>query len=229
VLSHRDRATEALRARFAETDGPAKLTYAKILGVLGDGRGADLLARALGDAPWERRIPQGNMAEYAHLPTPTDALVLALGYARATDALPVIALRLAELDADSPLSHHRSAALALEAMGDPAAARPLAGLLAKPGMVGHAMTRPEPLHDKPRNARRREGALREIILARALYRCGDQDGLGERILRSYLRDLRGLLSGHARHVLGAGGRSAFPCWRSASGIFILPPHRQGES
>ena len=49
--------------------------------------------------------------------------------------------------------------------------------------------------------RSRDLSLRELILARALYRCGDENGLGERILREYARDLRGHHARHANAVL----------------------------
>jgi hypothetical protein len=91
--------------------------------------------------------------------------------------------------------------LALEQIGDPAAAEPLARLLNKPAMRGHAMTGLEPLHDRDRDRRRRTGPLREIVLARALYRCGDCDGLGKSILEEYTRDVRGLFARHASSVL----------------------------
>ena len=41
------------------------------------------------------------------------------------------------------------------------------------------------------------------MLARALYRCGDKDGLGEKILRAYANDLRGPIARHAQAVLDA--------------------------
>jgi len=50
---------------------------------------------------------------------------------------------------------------------------------------------------QPRNV-----SLRELILARALYRLGDHEGLGEKILRTYAADLRGHYARHARAVLG---------------------------
>jgi len=145
------------------------------------------------------------MAEYAHLPTPIDALILALGYSGDRRATAAILERLALLDAETTLSHHRSVALALERLGDPAAAGPLAELLQNPAVRGHAMTSLEPLYDQPVEKRRREGALREIVLARALFRCGDCDRLGETILREYQRDLRGLFARHATAILHAGG------------------------
>ena len=42
--------------------------------------------------------------------------------------------------------------------------------------------------NKERSKERTE-ALREIVLARALYRCGDYNGLGESILENYQKDM----------------------------------------
>ncbi len=204
LLSHADLAVPGLKRAFQTSLGAARLEYAKLLGFLGEADGVELLAERLNavDA-WDAKIFQGNMAEYAHLPTPLDALILALGYSGDRRALPAILKKLDMLDADVTLSHHRSVALALEALGDPAAAEPLGALLRKPGMSGHAMTGLEPLHDQAREKRRRIGPLREIVLARALYRCGDCEGLGEKVLREYQDDLRGLFARHATEVLNA--------------------------
>lgn len=207
ALSHHQAALPMLRKAWPKARGSARLRCAKVLGVIGEKAVVGDLAAAL-DAivKWDAKILQGYMAEYAHLPTPTDALVLALGYTHDPRALAPILRKLDLLDADVTLSHHRSVALALERIGEPAAAGPLARLLAKPGMRGHAMTRLEPLHDKDRSRRRRTGPLREIVLARALYRCGDHEGIGKAILQEYARDVRGLLARHARAVLTTGIR-----------------------
>jgi hypothetical protein len=204
VLSHPRRSLPALRRAWRGAEGEARLRYAKVLGVLGDRAPVPELAAAL-DATdrWDGKIYQGRMAEYAHLPTPVDALVLALGRTRDERALPPILRKLELLDAKVTLSHHRAVALALEAIGDARAAAPLAALLAKPGMGGHAMTELEPLHDRKRS-RRRTGPLREVVLARALFRCGDHRGLARRILETYTRDVRGLFARHAHAVLAEG-------------------------
>lgn len=202
VLSHAQAARGALQTAFDAADGNNRLVYAKVLGALGDGRGVPEMIAALDSAEWDEKIPQGRMAEYAHLPTPVDALVIALGRTRDPRAIDPILAKLDRLDAASPLSHHRAAAGALERLGDARAVGPLGDLLARPGMMGHAMIAPEPLYDRPVERRRREGALREIVLARALVRCGDHEGLGRRILETYTRDLRRLLVDHARFVLG---------------------------
>ena len=63
------------------------------------------------------------------------------------------------------------------------------------------MTDLERLPNADAAKRRRTGPLREIVLARVLYRCGDYHGLGEQILRGYVNDIRGLFSPHAQAVL----------------------------
>ena len=45
-------------------------------------------------------------------------------------------------------------------------------------------------------------SLRELILARALYRCGDHNGLGKKTLGAYSNDFRGHYATHARAILG---------------------------
>ena len=202
LFTHSNLAVPALQRAFRTAEGPARLDYAKILGFLGQTDGVELLIEALERVEsWDAKIFQGVMAEYAHLPTPVDALILALGYSGDRRAVPAILAKLEMLDAGVTLSHHRAVALALESLGDPAAARPLAELLDRPGMSGHAMTELEPLYDAEREKRRREGPLREIVLARALYRCGDYEGKGGRIVRQYQSDLRGLFARHATDVL----------------------------
>ncbi|MFW6286603.1 MAG: FAD-dependent oxidoreductase [Candidatus Sumerlaeota bacterium] len=201
VLCHAEAARPRVEKLHEESEGEDRLFLARILGFWGDAKVAPELADALEQSQWDDKILQGRMAEYAHLPTPVDSLVLALGKSGHEKAVPAIVHKMETLDADSTLSHHRSVALALEKSGDPAAARALAELLNRPRMKGHAMQRLEPLYDNPRSKRRREAPLREIILARALYCCGDQNGLGKSILETYRKDLRGLFKQHATFVL----------------------------
>lgn len=205
ILSHTDKAQLPLKRAFASATGEAKITYAKLLGFLGERDVVPTLITKLEEIDlWDVKIYQGSMAEYAHLPTPVDALILALGGTRDRRALPVLLQKLDTLDPNITLSHHRSLALALEQIADPAAAEPLARLLNKPGMRGHVMTYLEPLSSHPQEKRRRLEPLREIVLARALYHCGDWQGLGESILKEYRHDIRGLFARHASAVLSAG-------------------------
>ena len=202
ILSHRDTALPLLREAWSAASGADRLVYARVLGMLGGREVVPELSAALdGITEWDDRILQGVMAEYAHLPTPIDTLILALGRTRDARALPSLLKKLETLDDKVTLSHHRAVAMALETIGSPAAAEPLARLLAKPEMSGHAMKKLEPFYDKQVDQRRRLGPLREIVIARALYRCGDYRGLGARTLRDYQQDVRGLFSRHAAAVL----------------------------
>ena len=95
----------------------------------------------------------------------------------------------------------------------PAAAEPLAQLLRQPGMSGYAMTslelRPATDNEPPPATASRENrsqAVRELMAARALYRCGDHDGLGKKTLTEYTNDLRGHFARHAFAVLHNGDR-----------------------
>lgn len=206
IVMNRPRfAAPALRDAWRQMpdDDGRRILVARMLGILGEDDGADLLMEDLARTTFDERIPQGNMAEFGHLPTPVDASILALGFCRCREAVPVIVEKVRALDAESVLSHHRSVALALERLADPRAADPLAELLNRPGMSGHVMTTVEPLVNKPTEKHRRTGPLREIVLARALVRCGDCDGLGRGILEGYRHDLRGYLARHARAVLGS--------------------------
>jgi len=198
VLSHQNTALPLLREAYGDAEGEAKITLARFLASCGDGSGLDTLIEALDAAKgWDEALPLGAMAEYSHLPTPVDGLILALGLTRDRRAFPVLLKKARTLDENVPLSHHRAIAMALERIGDPSAAPVLAEILRKPGMAGHATVSTE----KPES---RILPLREIILARALFRCGDDEELGEKILREYRDGLRGVLAQHAEAVLRDG-------------------------
>jgi hypothetical protein len=120
--------------------------------------------------------------------------------------LSVILDKAQQLDKTSEFSHHRTVAVACETLQDSKAAPVLAALLQKPGMSGHAWTQlTEATQQTPTgfsdDTSVRDRTLRELILARALYRCGDYQGMGKRILETYTNDLRAHYSKHAKDVL----------------------------
>lgn len=89
-------------------------------------------------------------------------------------------------------------------MADPNSAKGLAEHLNKFGISGYATCDIKKFLEKNsvRNSSERlEKAFREIILARALYRCGDYQGIGMKILNAYHNDLQGVFAGHADAVL----------------------------
>ncbi|RJP27524.1 MAG: FAD-dependent oxidoreductase [Candidatus Omnitrophota bacterium] len=168
-----------------------KLIYAQILGMMGSADGSDTLIDAIQSHEWD---DQGSL--YGRRQSPLDDLIIALGRTRDRRGVPAILEKLERLDAKSEFSHHRAVAIALETLADPTAARPLAELLAKPGMTGYAATDIEAARRPTRTQ-----SLRELILARALYRCGDYEGRGEEILKQYEKDLHGHQSRHAHAIL----------------------------
>jgi hypothetical protein len=210
VFTERKRAIPLLRRAFTAADGKDKRAYALALALLGDASGAGLLRAEVEQADsWGGGWNYRGMGQFGQALGPLDITIVALGYAKDRGALPAILKHLDRLTDESAFSHHRAAGLALELIGDPAAAKPLADLLAKPGMSGHcqasigvALQRETPGGVTAEITRRE--SLRELLLARALYRCGDFQGIGEKTLRNYTADLRGHLALHAKAVLDAG-------------------------
>lgn len=210
LMTDPERAIPQLKSAYANASGKEQLAYAKALAVLGSDAGLnDLLDQVRNTSQWDQGWNYRGMGQFGAALSHLDAQIIALGRAGNPQAIPVIVEKLRLLDAETDFSHHRAIGLALELIGDASAARPLAELLAKPGMMGH-------VHEDVSKARERgvpgginavtsrRESLRELMLARALYRCGDHNGLGEKILRQYTSDLRGHLARHAHAVLAEG-------------------------
>jgi len=140
-----------------------------------------------------------------------DARLIALGRIGSEAAWPVIIEKATQLDGDSEFSHFRAIAEACEGLyprcNYDGAAEVLSSLLKLPGVAGHARVNMSSLQsdltDHTNETGPRNLALRELHLARALYRCGDDStGTGRDLLSAYARDLRGHFAKHAAAVLG---------------------------
>lgn len=211
IMTAPDRALPLLRTAWnAATTDADRLTYARVLAVLGDDSGLDVLLEKIRTTEqWDEGWNYRGMGQFGTALSELDNLIVAVGRAGNPRAVPVIVEKLNLLDASVAFSHHRAAALALELLRDPSAAEPLARVLAKPQMTGYAQPDVQTAiaQGVPGGAnaeQTRRESLRELMLARALYRCGDYDGRGQRILRQYTHDLRGHLARHATAVLDAG-------------------------
>lgn len=111
-------------------------------------------------------------------------MIVAAGRLRNPRALAPI-LRLAgQLTSKSEFSHYRAVSQVLGWIADAAAAPVLAKLLTHPDVRGHVESTVEAARKRsgpsPKDEITRSLSLREVGLARALYRCGDRDGLGAR-------------------------------------------------
>lgn len=201
LLDQKERAVPLLREALETTDeSESKLIYANILGMMGDSAGAEILADTVGSSEWDEGWNFRGMGQFGGSISQLDSHIIALGTSGDTEHLSVILDKIGQLDASKEFSHHRAIAMALESHAYPQGAKPLADLLSKDGMTGYAITE---IEESDRQEQRSE-PLREIILARALYRCGDYEGMGEKILRNYEKDLRGLFAKHAHAVLEEG-------------------------
>jgi hypothetical protein len=206
ILAQQQEAMPLLKKAYQNVQtGKSKLIYAHILGMWDDSTGAETLAEAVKSRDWDKGWNYTGMGQFGMSLSELDSLIVALGRTKSKLALGPVLDKLEQLNAQSEFSHCRAVAMALESLGDAAAAKPLAQLLARPGIQGHAFTditraRLE-TPDNPVDTTTRNESLRELILARALYRCGDYKGLGEKILKEYANDLRAHYARHAGAVL----------------------------
>ncbi len=211
ILAAPDRALPMLQDAYAKAQSAdEKQIYARALCTLGDKTGApEVIAQVKAAAEWDAGWNYRGMGQFGSAMSPLDNLIAALGRAGDARAVPAILEKVKLLDAEAAFSHHRAVGLGLEGIGDSSAAQPLAELLMKPGMTGYAHTDIDKAIElaapgSTTAEQTRRESLRELILARALYRCGDYQGLGEKILRNYTQDLRGHLARHAKAVLEEG-------------------------
>jgi hypothetical protein len=190
--------------KTAETT-KAQLAYARILGMLGDATGSQILIDAVKTTEWDKGWNFKGMGQYGASLSALDSAIIALGRTRDKGGLGPILEKVQQLDEKSEFSHCRAVAMALEIFGDRTAAKPLAELLKKPGVMGHAFTEIKQARlrtpDSRTDNKTRNSSLRELYLARALYRCGDYRGLGEKILNEYAHDLRAHYARHAQAIL----------------------------
>jgi hypothetical protein len=192
ILAQPADAIKPLKAAYESAEpGPRKVTYAHILGMLYEPTGASTLADAVKAAKWDKGWNFRGMGQFGRTTSPLDNLIIALGRTGQSSGVETILDKVKQLTPKSEFSHYRAVAMALE--------------LDAPGMTGHAFLEIKDVRGRTPASRTdtttRNSSLRELIVARALYRCGDYQGLGEKILRQYARDLRGHYSRHATAVL----------------------------
>ncbi len=208
VLWDKKQGIPALKNEYTKSSNPEpQLVYARILGMLGIADGFRELHNAVKSLEnWDNGWDFRGMEQYGSSMSYDDSLLIGLGNCKQTESIPAIKRMAEKLTPESHFSHFRAVAIAFETISNESGAKVLHNMLQMPGMAGHAMTDIEeaiaetPLNN-PTDTSTREFSLRELILARALYRCGDYNGLGRKILLEYSNDLRGHYYRHANGVL----------------------------
>ena len=192
-----------------------KLVYARILGMLDVNAGWDILQKAVdGFDAWDVGWNYRGMGQFGMSMSYLDSLVIALGKTRKQEVLNSV-IRLAQmLTEESEFSHFRAIAVAFETLASEQSAKVLFDLLQMKGVTGHSMkTIEEAILKTPTGSEDtsiRNNALREIILGRSLFRCGDYNNLGNQIMNEYAKDLRGHFYRHATGVLKLGSFTRLP-------------------
>ena len=80
ILTHQRVAVPLIKEAYQNSNGRSKLLYAEVLGMCGQKDGLSSLLNELDHfTEWDEKIFQGSMADYAHLPTPIDAVILSVG------------------------------------------------------------------------------------------------------------------------------------------------------
>ncbi|MDA3927134.1 MAG: FAD-dependent oxidoreductase [Kiritimatiellae bacterium] len=187
------RSIKPLLISFKEKPDLAK---AKALCLLGDPTGVPMLAK------WVEKEPLGKGPAYdweGFIDVPEiDGAMWLLGIPEDKSAVPALLTKLKEYDEEGGFNRTRALTMALGRIGDPSAAKPLADFLKRPRMSGHMDTGKDP---STILAPQFSKAMIELFAASALYRCGDSEGLGRKILTDYLNDWRGVFVRYAGYTL----------------------------
>jgi ribulose 1,5-bisphosphate synthetase/thiazole synthase len=197
LLTDPARCIELLKKRMEENPGHVEtLIYATVLCMLGDKSGTQLLAEAISaQAQWDGGWHYTGMGQFGMSLSRLDALLIALGNAREPASLPVILEKARLLEPEHAFSHYCAVAIAAETIQSREAVPVLASLLLAPGVRFHAIDTYATARKRTvpglNDVSTRNIALKELHLARALYLCGDKEGLGEGILRQYAGGLQG--------------------------------------
>ena len=188
-----------------------KLAYAMVLAGLGNPAGAEDILDAIKSLDkWDQGWNFRGMGQFGWASSPLDRYIMMLGRTGDVRGVPVIVEKMKRLTAEDDFSHHRACILALEWIGDKSAAPAIEEMLRKPDVSGYVhldldtarkWDQADSKGDTAEKSRR--DSLIEIGYARALYRLGDVNGLGQKILEDYACDLRGYFSRHANEVLRA--------------------------
>ena len=223
VFSDPARSVPMMEAEYkAAKDEKARLAYAHVLGMLGSRTGEKTLAAALAGAEWDKGWEYRGMGQFGRPVSWLDSYIIALAKSRASGAAKEVARLAEKIDSKSEYSHIRAVAMYFESIGERKYAKLLASKLSLPGMSGNWFSWEKDgapaiadygvynFKSKKKELCRgaasvpdgeRSSCLKELSLARALYRLGDADSLARRTLEAYAKDPRRAYAEHARLVL----------------------------
>ena len=218
VMGNPEQSVPLLKKAYQKAEIPTiKLNFARILAVLGDSTGKNLLLKAVDEAQdWGHGWDFSSQREHANSFGEVDRLVIALGFQRSPDVRPPLIRKLEILTAQSPLSHYKAVCLALRLNKDKCLTEPLARLLNKDGVTGHVQplsyyekrgangTLQERLRINKEGGNALNAKFKELLVAALLFECGDYNGQAREILEAYTADVNGHFAAYANLVLSRG-------------------------
>jgi hypothetical protein len=196
-------------ALLNSTDRSESLNMAIVLGVWGIDTGWEILAREVESTDeWDEGWDFTGMHQFGPSMSRLDTIIIALGRCRRAESLPAIITKAKLLNQSHRFSHFRAVSVAFETIASSKASPLLHEMLGMKGIAGHhVITAADAVRATvpgTEDVSLRNNVLRELHLARALYRCGDHNGAGKQILENYSNDLHGHYFRHASGVLGIG-------------------------
>ena len=207
LLTDTELCKKLVRDQIKSATGEAKVNYASILCILGDSEYSSVLRDKIdGIKEWDKGWHYTGMHQFGMCMSRLDALIIALGKSGDASALDVVLDKAKMLYPEDYFSHFRAVAMAAENMGSSKAVDTLYDMLTMPGMRYHAVSNYTEARDmnvpNTIDVTFRNKALKELHVARALYMCGDKNGLGEETLMRYAYSLQGHYARYATEILG---------------------------
>lgn len=208
LLTDHRKCNDLVLSRINKVSGEEKVILASILGMLGNRKYSYVLKEAVeAYKDWDEGWHYTGMGQFGMCLSRLDALITALGQTGDTDVLSAVLEKAEMLDPEDHFSHFRAIAMATEAIGSRKAASVLADMLTKPGVRYHSMSNYAEARRKAvpglNDTSTRNLALKELHLARALFMCGDKNGLGEEVLQRYKNGLQGHYARFAEEILNS--------------------------
>ena len=188
------------------TNVEQKEAIAFVLGMYGHSEGVgELISIVKRHKEWDKGWNYRGMGQFGTSSSSLDNYIIAMGRCSKNIVLPELERLSKSLTEKSGFSHYRALAIACETIGDTKAADLLMNNMQKIGKDYTTITMKEAREKMIAGStdnKTRNDSLKELVTARALYRCGDKNGVGKKTLEKYSKDLRGHYALHAQSILG---------------------------
>jgi hypothetical protein len=209
VFAEAGRSLPLLRSSYVEeTDSDSRLQRALVLGLMGDASGVETLIGYLDSHEWDEGWTFTGMGQFGFSLSRVDSVLVAAACTGDAAVLPAMMTKLNNLGNGREFSHYRALTMAFERLPSVEAAPIFAAFLDDPETGTSAFERVADAVDRvnndPVDTSERNRELKELLLARGLYACGDYQNKARSILERYSNDLHGHYARHARAILQEG-------------------------